>query len=326
MQVKLANGKVEDRIPAWINFTHQNEDKSFDGVYVKLNNYKFKHPKPSWPNKNLKIYESHIGMSGAEPKIHSFTYFKDHVLPIVQEAGYNVIQLMAIAEHPYYGSFGYHVSNFFSVSSRFGKPNEFKELVDEAHRRGIKIIIDLVHAHAAKNVQEGINLWDGTDYQYFHGGEAGTHSQWDSRLFNYSKYEVQRFLLSNIRYWLEEFNTDGFRFDGVTSILYKHHGVNYGFTGNYHEYFNEFLDQDAVVYLMVANLLAKTIDSNAILIAEDVSGFPGLCRAIEDGGVGFNFRLAMAVPDMWIKLLKEVRDEDWDIGAIVHQLTNRRWK
>lgn len=187
---------------------------------------------------------------------------------------------MAIIEHPYYGSFGYHVSNFFSVSSRFGKPQDFKELVDEAHRLDIKVIIDLVHAHAAKNKFEGINYWDGTEYQYFHSGDQGTHSQWDSRLFNYSKYEVQRFLLSNIKFWLAEYNADGYRFDGVTSILYKHHGVGYGFTGQYHEYFNDYLDKDAIVYLMMANLLAKSVDENVILIAEDVSGFPGLCRTL----------------------------------------------
>ena len=199
--------------------------------------------------------------------------------------------------------------------------------MDEAHRLNIKVVIDLVHAHAAKNINEGINYWDGTDYQYFHSGEEGLHSQWDSRIFDFSKYEVLRFLLSNIAYWLTEYNTDGFRFDGVTSILYKHHGINFGFTGHYDEYFNQNnLNFDAVAYLMVANLLAKNIYSDVILIAEDVSGFPGLCRSHEDGGIGFNYRLAMAIPDMWIKYLKEFKDEDWDVEHIAHQLTNRRWK
>ena len=198
-----------------------------------LSTYEWKHPKPAWKNANLKIYECHIGMSGIDHKVHGFTHFKEVVLPKVISLGYNVIQIMGVMEHPYYGSFGYHVSNFFSVSSRFGKPHEFKEMVDEAHRHGIKVIIDIVHSHAAKNVNEGINMWDGTDYQYFHGDGKGNHPLWDSRVFDYSKYEVMRFLLSNVRFWLEEYNADGYRFDGVTSMLYTHHGAGYGFTGNY---------------------------------------------------------------------------------------------
>lgn len=232
---------------------------------------------------------------------------------------------MGVIEHPYYGSFGYHCSNFFSVSSRFGSPADFKELVDDAHGMGIKVIIDLVHSHAAKNVNEGINMWDGTDYQYFHGGDKGNHPLWDSRVFDYSKYEVLRFLLSNIRYWLEEYQTDGFRFDGVTSMLYHHHGKGVGFTGGYHEYFNENLDLDALAYLTMANMIAYEVNDKSILIGEDVSGFPGLCRPISEGGIGFGFRLAMAIPDMWIKLLKEVRDEDWNISDIAFKLTNTRY-
>jgi 1,4-alpha-glucan branching enzyme len=282
-------------------------------MYVTLGNRKFVYPKPDWKNKNVKIYETHIGMSGKEEKVHSFTDFKNTVIPRVLKLGYNVIQIMGVMEHPYYGSFGYHVSNFFSVSSRFGTPDEFKEMIDEAHKHNIKVIVDIVHSHAAKNALEGINLWDGTDYQYFHGGNKGLHPLWDSRVFDYSKYEVIRFLLSNIRFWLEEYNVDGFRFDGVTSMIYTHHGAGYGFTGNYKEYFNEFLDHDALVYCMLANTLAKELYPEVILIAEDVSGFPALCRTIEDGGIGFNYRLTMAIPDMWIKLLKESKDEDWDI-------------
>lgn len=233
----LPTGEQYDRIPAWINYTIQDhESKAFNGAFVSLDDFHFMYPKPEWKNNEtpLRVYECHIGISGVEPKIHSFTHFKDTVLPYIAKLGYNTIQIMAILEHPYYGSFGYHVTNFFAVSSRFGNPREFKELVDAAHEMGIKVIIDLVHAHAAKNIDEGLNYWDGTDYQYFHSGEKGIHSQWDSRIFDFSKYEVLRFLLSNIRFWIEEFNTDGFRFDAVTSMLYKHHGINYGFTGQYH--------------------------------------------------------------------------------------------
>ena len=239
------------------------------------------------------------------------------------ELGYNAIQLMAIQEHPYYGSFGYHVSNLFAVSSRFGTPEELKELIDTAHSLGLILLLDVVHSHSVKNTNEGLNLFDGTDYQYFHAGPRGEHPAWDSMLFDYSKFEVQRLLLSNVRYWLEDFRFDGFRFDGVTSMIYLDHGLGKGFS-SYDEYFGANLDPDALAYLQMANILAHAIKPAAITIAEDVSGMVGMARPVADGGLGFDYRLAMGVPDNWIKLLKEKRDEDWDLGSIFHTLLNRR--
>jgi 1,4-alpha-glucan branching enzyme len=229
------------------------------------------------------------------------------MLPRVKDLGYNCIQLMAVMEHAYYASFGYQVTNFFAASSRYGTPDELKELIDTAHGMGIVVLLDLVHSHACKNVLDGLNQFDGSDHQYFHEGGKGRHELWDSRLFNYGHYEVMRFLLSNCRYWLEEFKFDGFRFDGVTSMLYVHHGIAYGFSGNYHEYFSHLTDIEAVGYLMLANYMIHELFPNAITIAEDVSGMPTLCRPVHEGGVGFDYRLAMALPDMWIKILKEQR-------------------
>lgn len=232
---------------------------------------------------------------------------------------------MAIQEHSYYASFGYHVTGFFGISSRSGTPDDFKYLVDKAHSLGIKIIIDLVHSHASNNVNDGINRFDGTDHSFSHGGAKGYHSDWDSMLFDYSKYEVKRYLLSNLAWFLEEYKIDGFRFDAVTSILYQHHGIGYGFTGNYEEYFGPQTDLDGIVYLMLANCLIRELNPDALTIAEDVSGMPTLCRSLKDGGIGFDYRLSMFMPDMWIKLMK-TPDEGWSMGHIVHSLTNRRWK
>jgi 1,4-alpha-glucan branching enzyme len=245
------------------------------------------------------------------------------VLPRIQEAGYNTVQLMAIQEHPYYGSFGYHVSNFFAVSSRFGTPDDLRRLIDEAHGLGLRVIMDLVHSHSVKNTVEGLNGFDGTDHQYFHAGSRGRHEAWDSLLFDYGVLEVQRFLLSNVRYWLEEFNLDGFRFDGVTSMMYLHHGLGHDF-GSYDDYLREGIDEDAVTYLQLANQVAHDANPQALCVAEDVSGMVGLCRPLDEGGLGFDYRLAMGIPDFWIASLRERRDEDWRMDALFHTLCNRR--
>ena len=268
------------------------------------------------------IYETHTGMSGEEPRVHSYREFADDILPRVEKAGYNTIQLMAVQEHPYYGSFGYHVSSFFAACSRFGTPEDLKYLIDTAHGMGIAVLLDIVHSHAVKNISEGLNNLDGSGHQYFHGGEKGDHPQWDSKCFDYGRPEVRQFLLSNVRYWLEEFRFDGFRFDGITSMLYHSHG-NRAF-GAYDDYFGDDADEEAILYLKLANQLISEIKPGAIVVAEDMSGMPGLCRPNSEGGVGFTHRLAMGIPDHWIKLLKDQRDEDWNMDELWGVLTNRR--
>jgi 1,4-alpha-glucan branching enzyme len=316
------DGKVRDRIPAYIRRVEQEPDRGFVGIHWDPPAFKWKHPAPSAPGA-IRIYEAHVGMATEEGKVGTFDEFRRTVLPRVKKLGYNAIQLMAIQEHPYYGSFGYHVSNFYAVSSRFGTPDDLKQLIDEAHGLGITVVMDLVHSHSVKNTQEGLNAFDGTDYQYFHAGERGQHTAWDSLCFDYSKYEVQRFLLSNVRYWLEEYQFDGFRFDGVTSMLYFDHGLGKAFT-TYEDYFGGNVDWDALVYLQLANEVAHSVRKNVVTIAEDVSGMVGLARPVSEGGLGFDYRLAMGVPDFWIKYLKEKKDEDWSIGEIWHTLMNRR--
>eukprot|EP00331_Platyophrya_macrostoma_P006580 CAMPEP_0176419752 /NCGR_PEP_ID=MMETSP0127-20121128/8231_1 /TAXON_ID=938130 /ORGANISM="Platyophrya macrostoma, Strain WH" /LENGTH=743 /DNA_ID=CAMNT_0017800283 /DNA_START=1466 /DNA_END=3697 /DNA_ORIENTATION=- len=330
VKLYMLNAKDEwvYKIPAWITYAVQDEGtKAYDGVYLsqeQKHKYEWKHPALKRPE-SVRIYETHVGMSSSDQKVSTYKEFKDNVLPRIKKAGYNVIQIMAIMEHAYYGSFGYHVTNFFAASSRYGTPNELKELIDTAHSMGIMVLIDLIHSHASASVLDGINMFDGTDYQYFHGGGKGKHELWDSQIFDYSKWEVNRFLLSNLAWWLEEYRFDGFRFDGITSLMYTHHGLGVGFSGDYREYFSMTTDIDGMVYLMLANTLIRRINPEAYSIAEDVSGMPALGRSVEEGGVGFDFRLQMAIPDKWIKLLKETKDDDWSMKDICWTLTNRRY-
>ncbi len=271
------------------------------------------------------IYECHIGMAQDKYDVGTYREFRELTLPRIKKLGYNTIQIMAIMEHPYYGSFGYQVSNFFAASSRYGTSQELKELINAAHSMGIAVLLDVVHSHAAMNTNEGLNEFDGTEYQFFHAGERGNHSAWGTKLFNYDKNEVLHFLLSNLKYWMEVFHFDGFRFDGVTSMLYHDHGLGTAFS-NYDMYFSMNTDTEAVTYLQLANELIHEMDPKAITVAEDMSGMPGMCIKIADGGIGFDYRLSMGVPDLWIKLLKECKDEDWDIYKIWYELTGRRPK
>lgn len=275
------------------------------------------------PSESLYIYEAHVGMAQEEGKVGTYREFADYVLPRVKKGGYNTIQLMAIMEHPYYGSFGYQVANFFAASSWFGKPEDLKYLVNKAHKLGIRVLLDVVHSHAVKNTAEGINMFDGTTWQFFHDGPKGDHPAWGTKCFNYGKDEVIHFLLSNLKFWMEEYHFDGFRFDGVTSMLYYDHGLGTSFD-NDNKYFSLNTDTEAITYLQLANELIRQVNPKAVTISEDMSGMPGMCLPIEDGGIGFDYRLAMGLPDMWIKTVKEVSDEFWDINKMWCDMCLRR--
>ncbi|RQM04752.1 hypothetical protein DH86_00004049 [Scytalidium sp. 3C] len=322
------SGERIERIPAWICYVTQDLDVSpvYDARFwnpPESETYVFKHPRPKQPA-SVRVYEAHVGISSPEQRVATYKEFTKNVLPRIKHLGYNVIQLMAIMEHAYYASFGYQVNSFFAASSRYGTPEDLKELIDTAHSMGIVVLLDVVHSHASKNVLDGLNQFDGSDACYFHAGGKGNHDLWDSRLFNYGAHEVMRFLLSNLRFWMDFYHFDGFRFDGVTSMLYTHHGIGTGFSGGYHEYFGPSVDDDAIAYLQLANEMLHQLYPEAITIAEDVSGMPALCLPLSLGGVGFDYRLAMAVPDMWIKILKEKKDDEWDMSNITWTLTNRR--
>ena len=335
MHVKWEGGSGE-RIPAWATRVVQDDiTKIFSAqVWAPKEEYQWKDnrfcleenkkKRTFSPKKDpLLIYECHIGMAQDAEKVGTYTEFKDNILPRIASAGYNAIQIMAIQEHPYYGSFGYHVSSFFAPSSRCGTPEELKELIDTAHQMGISVIMDIVHSHAVKNEVEGLGNIAGDPNQYFYSGERREHPAWDSLCFDYGKNEVIHFLLSNCKYWLTEYHFDGFRFDGVTSMLYYSHGLGETFTG-YQDYFNGHQDDNAICYLTLANELIHQVYPKAITIAEEVSGMPGLAAKFKDGGYGFDYRLAMNIPDYWIRTIKEKKDEDWKPSSIFWEVKNRR--
>ncbi len=325
MVVVVSGGEELERIPLYANRVEQDPQTNAWNAVIHT-------PKPfAWtdagfkPKKKPLIYECHIGMAQEEGKVGSYGEFRENILPRIRDLGYNTIQIMAVMEHPYYASFGYQVTNFFAASSRYGTPEELKRLIDTAHKMGIAVLLDVVHSHACKNTREGINEFDGTAYQFFHEGDRGEHSAWGTKCFNYGKNEVIHFLLSNLKYWLTEYHFDGFRFDGVTSMLYLDHGLGTSFDC-YEKYFSMNTDTEAVTYLQLATELVRQVCPHGILIAEDMSGMPGMCVPVKDGGIGFDYRLAMGEPDMWIRLLKDTPDENWDLGSIYHELTQRRPK
>ncbi len=318
------DGGEGDRIPAYARRVVQDQNTHIFSAQVWVPEpYQWQHAFVADRDVPLYIYEAHVGMALEVTRVGTYTEFREQVLPRIVNAGYNAIQLMAIMEHPYYGSFGYQVGSFFAPSSRFGTPEELKMLIDAAHAQGLAVIMDLVHSHAVRNEVEGLGRFDGTTYQYFHEGDRGEHPAWNSRCFDYARSEVLHFLLSNCRYWLEEFHFDGFRFDGITSMLYINHGLGVNFS-SYDMYFNDGVDEEAVTYLTLANTLIHTLRPDALTIAEDMSGMPALGASASEGGCGFDYRLAMGLPDMWFKLVRTVSDEHWSMDHIWHELVNRR--
>ena len=315
--VVVHNGQYLRRIPTYATRVVQDPVNYNWCAEIEAVNKAFK-----WTDEAFKtpstpfIYECHIGMAQDKYDVGTYQEFTELTLPRIKELGYNTIQIMAIMEHPYYGSFGYQVSNFFAAASRYGHSEDLKKLINTAHEMGIAVLLDVVHSHAVKNTNEGLNQFDGTEYQFFHSGGKGEHSAWGTKLFNYGKNEVLHFLLSNLKYWMEVFHFDGFRFDGVTSMLYLDHGLGSAFS-DYSMYFSMNTDVEAVTYLQLANELIHEVNPGAITVAEDMSGMPGMCIPIGDGGIGFDYRLSMDVPDLWIKMLKESKDEDWDIYKMV---------
>ena len=321
--VVCKDGSCFDRIPAYATRVVQDPHTTGWNAQVHIPKDFPWTDKKFRPDKDLYIYECHIGMAQEEGKVGSYKEFTQHVLPRIRDLGYTAIQIMAIQEHPYYASFGYQVTSLFAASSRFGMPEDLMELINTAHEMGIAVLLDVVHSHSSANSREGLNLFDGTDYQYFHAGAKGDHSAWGTKCFDYGKPEVLHFLLSNLKFWLEEYHFDGFRFDGITSMLYHDHGLGTSFDCN-EKYFSMNTHIEAVTYLQLASELVRQVNPKAILIAEDMSAMPGMCLPVSAGGIGFDYRLAMGEPDLWIRLLKETRDEDWDLNNIYYELANRR--
>ena len=317
------DGGHAERIPSFARYVLQDPTTNLFEACVWESDYRWRNLQREKFSSTPIIYEAHVGMATESERVGTYAEFERNVLPRIKAAGYNTVQLMGIMEHPYYGSFGYHVSSFYAASSRFGTPDELKSLIDAAHGMGLRVIMDLVHSHAVANERDGLGRFDGTDYQFFHSGDKGRHSAWGSRCFDYGKTDVIHFLLSNCRFWIEEYGFDGFRFDGVTSMLFWHHGLGTCFT-DYSKYFDGSVDDDAWAYLQMANRVIHAVKPNALTIAEDVSGMPGVASPVDDFGLGFDYRMAMGEPDYWFHLAEKTRDDDWSMGGIYHALTDRR--
>lgn len=315
---------ADERIPAYCRRVVQDDEtKIFSAqVWAPDQQYAWRYASPARPSQQL-IYEAHVGMSSEDAKVSTYWEFAEYVVPRIKRLGYNTIQLMAVQEHPYYGSFGYQVSSFYAPSFRFGTPEELKYMIDTAHGAGLRVILDIVHSHAVNNEREGLGFFDGSESLYFHNGERGRHPVWESRCFDYGKNDTLMFLLSNLKYWQEEFHFDGFRFDGVTSMSYLDHGIGVDFL-EYAQYFDANVDEDALTYLYLANRLVHQIDEQSITVAEDVSGIPGLAFPAEQGGLGFDYRMSMGISDFWTKIIKELPDEQWHVGDIYYRLTDHR--
>ena len=319
------DGQQHDRIPLYANYVTEDDAHNFSATVWNPRKHFAWTDADFSPEGNVPplIYEAHVGMATEEQRVGTYREFADNILPRIKEDGYNTVQLMAIMEHPYYGSFGYQVSNFYAASSRYGTPDDLRYLINKAHQLGISVLLDLVHSHAVKNEYEGISRFDGRDDQFFKAGPAGFHPAWDSRVFDYGKNGVVHFLLSNIRFWMEEYHFDGFRFDGVTSMLYLDHGLGTNFIDN-KQYFSMNTDTEAVCYLQMATSVAHSFKKGAICIAEDMSAMPGMCLPIDEGGLGFDYRLSMGLPDFFIKTIKEKEDGHWEIGRLYWELVARR--
>ncbi|KAH7428429.1 hypothetical protein KP509_09G001300 [Ceratopteris richardii] len=284
--------------------------------------FQWQHETPEKP-KSLRIYECHVGISSKEPKISTFNEFTDNILPYIKESGYNAIQLFGIQEHCDYASAGYKVTGMFAVSSRFGKPEDFKRLVDVAHGLGLLVFLDVVHSYASPDTLNGLAAFDGGNDCYFHPGKRGHHKYWGTRMYNYNSYEVLRFLLSNLKWWVNEYHVDGFNFHSLASMLYTHNGFEKR-TGGYDYFCNQYVDQDAQNYLILANEMLHTLNPNIITIAEDTTFYPGLCQPINKGGLGFDYAVSTQPAEMWAWLIRYGSDQHWIISQIVDTLTRQK--
>lgn len=306
LRVRAADGGEElvMRMPAWARCTQQDRETGEFCALVPadLLAFAWRHPRPP-PRAAPRVYEAHVGISSAEPTIAGWTHFRQRVLPRLVRLGYDALLLIGVLEHGFYGSFGYQVTSFFAPSSRFGSPHELQQLVDAAHGYGLLVLFELVHSHASANTREGLSALD-----YFAEGELGWHAEWGTRMFDYTRLEVLRFLLSQVAWFAEAYRVDGFRFDAVSAAIYQHRslGGRGKFDSGYAEYFGEGADVDvaALVYFQLVNHMTHELVRPPLLtIAEEHSGLPGLCAAVSELGVGFDFRQAMGVPPLWERLL-----------------------
>lgn len=314
------------RVPAFSTWVEQNKEIPTQWcarIFHPEKPYCFREKNPEIPS-FLRIYEAHVGMAQPDTKhigesAGTYLDFANNILPRIKKGGYTCVQLMGILEHPLYRSFGYQVSNYFAPCSRFGTPDDCKQMIDAAHALGLSVILDIPHAHACANTEQGLYQYDGTPYFFM-----DKINQWGTPSFDFSNEMTRRFLLSNLRYWLEEYHVDGFRFDAVGNMLYKDFGVddNFSHTGRcfYGKDGKPRTNNEGELYIALANHLIHEINPKGISIAEEFSGMPGLTCLPKDGGLGFDARFAMGIPDYWEKFIKKPQD----LGSMWYEMNNHR--
>ena len=233
--------------------------------------------------------ESLAAAPGPPPKLN----YRDLAEPLVEyvkDLGFNYIELMPVAEHPYDGSWGYQVTGYFAPTARYGSPDDFRAFVDHCHQNGVGVILDWVPAHFVKDAH-GLGRFDGTALYEHEDPRRGLHPDWDTYIFNYGRYEVRSFLLSNALYWLEEFHIDGLRVDAVASMLYLDYSREEGqWLPNGH---GGRENLDAVSLLQAVNQLVAEDLPGRFVVAEESTAWEGVTRDVDAGGLGFTFKWNM---------------------------------
>lgn len=321
---------VEPRVPAWARCTAQDPFTGDMCAVVPpqgLEEYAWCHPRPA-PLPSPRVYEVHVGISSTSPIVADWSHLRHEVLPRVVALGYTALLLMAVQEHGLYCSFGYQVTSFFAPPSRFGSPVDLQALIDAAHGYGLQVFVELVHSHASANPHEGLHAFDGSDGLYFLDGPAGWHAEWGTRLFDFGRLEVLRFLLCQVCWFAEAYRVDGFRFDAVSTALYRHRSLDgHGrFDKGLDDYFgpNSGMDVAALTYFKLVNLLThELVQPPLVTIAEEHSGLPGLCAPVLERGVGFDFRQAMGLAPLWERLLS-TPSARIDMAHLSEELCRRR--